>query len=170
VDDDLRVQLVRLTSRVADLEARAAIEDLHRSLVRAVADRRFTILADWFTDDAVIDMRSHGPKAGRSTIAEHFAHMDAVPLDGAGYILSSPVVTVTGDEAEGEWTWHRLHSTAIVAGRPVRVSGPWEEGRYSCTYRRVDGRWRFHRMRFRVVRPDLDPEHDAAPAAGSEAP
>jgi uncharacterized protein (TIGR02246 family) len=153
------VELERLASRVRDLESVKEIEDLHRTFVRAVADREFDGLEQFFTDDATIDMRSHGPKTGRTAIREHFSHMADVPLDGAGYVLSSPVVEVTGDSASAVWTWHRFHSQAIVAGQPTRVFGVWQEGRYHCEYRRVDVGWLISRMHFRVVRPDLDPEH-----------
>jgi hypothetical protein len=75
--------------------------------------------------------------------------MAAQPLTGAGYVLSSPVVEVTGDHASGEWTWHRF-----AAG------GTWEEGRYRCAYRRTEDGWRFARLHFRVVLP----HHDDSPA------
>jgi uncharacterized protein (TIGR02246 family) len=156
---ELEAQLVALAVRVRDLEAVNEIEDLHRTFVRAVADREFDGLDDYFTEDATIDMRSHGPKSGREHIHEHFSHMAAVPLDGAGYVLSSPVVQVTGNSATAVWTWHRFHSQAVVAGQPTRVFGVWQEGRYHCEYRRTDAGWLFSRMHFRVVRPDLDAEH-----------
>ncbi|HEV7743174.1 MAG TPA: nuclear transport factor 2 family protein, partial [Pseudolysinimonas sp.] len=131
---------------------------LHARFVRAVADREFDSLASYFAPDATIDMRTHGPKQGADEIAAHFAHMVTMPLVGAGYILSSPEVTVAGDEADGRWTWHRLYSSADIAGRAVRVWGVWEEGRYDCRYIRLNGEWKFAYMRFRIVRPDADPE------------
>src|SRR4051812_34176580 len=99
-----------LQARLDALESLQAIEALHRSFTRAVADREFGSLAGYFCDDAVIDMRRHGPIAGRAAIAEHFAGMAAVPLSGAGYVLSSPVVDVDGDSASGTWTWHRFNA------------------------------------------------------------
>jgi uncharacterized protein (TIGR02246 family) len=155
---DLRAELARLAERVRGLESVKEIEDLHRTFVRAVADREFDTLPGFFTEDATIDMRSHGPMSGRAAIEEHFSHMAEVPLDGAGYILSSPVVDVTADSASADWTWHRFHSQAVVAGQPTRVFGVWQEGRYHCEYRRIDSEWLFSSMHFRVVRPDLDPE------------
>ena len=157
-----------LEARIDALESRESIEALHARFVRAVADREFDDLASYFSADATIDMRTHGPKQGSAAIAEHFEHMVTVPLLGAGYILSSPEVTVSGDDADGRWTWHRLYSTADIAGRPVQVWGVWEEGRYDCRYVRVDGEWKFAYMRFRIVRPDPDPE--GAPLPEKERP
>jgi ketosteroid isomerase-like protein len=157
-------ELGRLGERLRDLEAVTDIEDLHRRFTTAVANRQFDTLSGFFTDDAVIDMRRHGEKHGRDAIKRHFDGMESVPLVGAGWLLSSPVVHVTGDAASGEWTWHRFLADGTVAGRPVRVWGVWEEGRYRCSYRLTRHGWRFSRMRVRVVRPD----HDDAPADRSE--
>lgn len=155
--------LARLERRVADLEARTAVEQMHNRYLRAVADRQFDSLADWFTDDAVIDMRFHGARSGREAIAEHFSHMVNTPLTGASYFVTSPVIQIDGDTASGVWTWHRLHSTAQVAGALVTSWGVWEEGRYDCDYRRSDdGNWKFTSMTFRVVRPRHDDEIGAA--------
>jgi uncharacterized protein (TIGR02246 family) len=148
----------RLEQRIDALEAREAIQALHARFVRAVADRDFDHLASYFSAEATIDMRTHGPKHGAAEIAAHFEHMVTVPLLGAGYILSSPEVTVHGDEADGVWTWHRLYSSAAIAGRTVPVWGVWEEGRYDCRYVRQGAEWKFSYLRFRLVRPDADPE------------
>lgn len=150
--------LLALASRVSDLEAAEAIRNLHATFVRAVADRRFDTLGGYFAEDAIIDMRFHGVKQGSEAIAEHFDHMVNTPLEGASYLLSSPVIKVLGTEASGVWTWHRFHSTATVVGRTVPVWGVWEEGQYQCSYRLGDdGTWRFSEMRFRMVRPYADP-------------
>jgi ketosteroid isomerase-like protein len=161
-DDDLAA-LRSLEARIDALESREAIEALHARFVRAVADREFDSLASYFSADATIDMRTHGTKHGAAEIAAHFEHMVTIPLIGAGYILSSPDVTVAGDDADGTWTWHRLHSSADIGGHAVRVWGVWEEGRYETRYVRRDGDWKFSYMRFRMVRPDPDPEGTPLP-------
>jgi ketosteroid isomerase-like protein len=161
---DQLAELARIEARLRDLESLTEIEDLHREFTRAVADREFATLPGYFTDDAVIDMRRHGAMHGRDAIARHFGGMHAVPLTGAGYVLSSPILDVTGDTAAGEWTWHRFLADGTVAGKSARVWGVWEEGRYRCSYRRTQYGWRFSRMHFRVVRPD----HDDDPPDGGE--
>jgi uncharacterized protein (TIGR02246 family) len=150
-DDELQAQLASLGARLQSLEDIEAIKELHRRFTKAVADRRFATLSGFFTDDAVIDMRRHGETVGRDAIKQHFDGMEAQPLTGAGYVLSSPVVDVTGDTASGEWTWHRF-----------AVLGTWEEGRYRCAYRRTEDGWRFSRLHFRVVLPEPDDSTDEA--------
>jgi ketosteroid isomerase-like protein len=144
-DNELQAQLASLGARLQSLEDVEAIKELHRRFTKAVADRRFATLSGYFTDDAVIDMRQHGETVGTDAIKQHFDGMEAQPLTGAGYVLSSPVVDVTGDTASGEWTWHRF-----------AARGTWEEGRYRCAYRRTADGWRFSRLHFRVVLPEPD--------------
>jgi uncharacterized protein (TIGR02246 family) len=146
----VETEVERLLARLDALESGKAIEDLHRTFTRTVAERRFDELAGFFCDDGVIDMRRHGPMAGRAAIAQHFSGRAAQPLQGAAYVLSSPVidVDVDGDAASGTWTWHRFSA-----------EGAWQEGRYRCRYRRTDGVWRFAHMHFRVVLP----QHDDTP-------
>jgi len=160
--------LLALEARIDILESRERIEAMHAAFVRDVADREFDSLAAYFSTDATIDMRTHGPKRGAAAIAAHFEHMATVPLLGAGYILSSPIVTVAGDHAQGRWIWHRLHSSGDFAGRSMQVWGVWEEGRYDCRYVREDDGWKFSYMRFRIVRPDSDP--DGSPFPDQEQP
>jgi uncharacterized protein (TIGR02246 family) len=145
-DDEQQAQLASLIARLQSVEDIEAIKQLHRRFTRAVADRYFGTLSAFFTDDAVIDMRRHGETVGRSAIKEHFDGMEAQPLAGAGYVLSSPDIEVTGDTASGEWTWHRF----------LADGSSWEEGRYHCSYRRTEDGWRFSRLHFRVVLPVHD--------------
>jgi ketosteroid isomerase-like protein len=149
--DELDAQLSGLRARVQVIEDHEAIKNLHHRFTRAVANREFESLPGFFTDDAVIDMRGHGEARGIDAITRHFAGMESAPILGAGYVLSSPVLDVTGDSARGEWTWHRF-----------LVDGGWEEGRYRCAYRRAGDGWFISRMHFRVILP----HHDDAPVGG----
>jgi ketosteroid isomerase-like protein len=158
--EELEAQLAALSARLQSLEDVEAIKELHRAFTRAVADRQFTLLSGFFTDDAAIDMRRHGVASGRDAIKHHFDGMGSAPLTGAGYVLSSPVVSVTGDSASGEWTWHRFLADAPSDPSSGQLRGSWEEGRYRCTYRRTEDGWRFSQLHFRVVLPD----HDDSPA------
>jgi ketosteroid isomerase-like protein len=143
--DELDAQLSALRARLQVIEDLEAIKSLHHRFTRAVADREFESLPEFFTDDAVIDMRRHGEARGIDSIRRHFAGMESAPVLGAGYVLSSPVLEVSGDSATGEWTWHRFSA-----------DGGWEEGRYRCTYRRAGGGWCISRMHFRVILPHHD--------------
>lgn len=163
-DDELTELVNSLRQRVLRLEDFEHIKQLHRTYIRQLADRDWDDMVANFTADAVMDLRSHGPRRGREEIAELFERMHSAGNPHDGYVLSSPVIEVDGDTATGVWTWHRHLCEFPVMGAVVRVFGPWWEGRYQCTYRREGGRWKFANMHFRLVAPDADLEPDEATA------
>ncbi|MDQ1652073.1 MAG: hypothetical protein QOI35_1273 [Cryptosporangiaceae bacterium] len=167
-DDELDAQLVSLRARVRALEDVELIKRLHRTYVRHLADPLWDDMLSMFTADAVVDVRQYGVRSGHAEIAELFGEIRAAGSPRDGYVLTSPVVDVYGDLATGSWTLHRHVCEFPAQGGVVRVFGPWWEGRYRCTYRREEGRWRFAAMRFRIVAPD--PDTDVDEAARAEAP
>lgn len=163
-DEELEELVSTLQVKVKRLEDIEEIKQLHRTYIRQLADRDWANMLANFTEDAVVDLRHHGARHGHAELAELFDAMRSNGNPPDGYVLSSPVITVEGDEATGIWTWHRHLCEFPVMGAVMRVFGPWWEGRYRCTYRREDGRWKFSEMHFRLVAPDADIEADQAKA------
>jgi ketosteroid isomerase-like protein len=156
---DLSARLDSLRARTAALTAAEEIKTLHRNYIRDLADRRFETMTAYFADDAVVDLRSHGPRRGQAAIRELFQQMHDSPFrDAGGYLLTSPILQVDNDTAVGEWTWHRHICEFATPAGITRVWGPWLEARYWCTYARRDGAWKFTHVRFRVILPDPDEE------------
>jgi ketosteroid isomerase-like protein len=153
---ELEQMVAALSGRVRRLEDIEAIKKLHRTYVRRLADREWAGMLDHFTEDAVVDLRHHGARHGHAELAELFGAMSAAGNPHDGYVLSSPVIEVDGDEATGHWTWHRHMCDFPVMGATVRAFGPWWEGRYRCSYRRAGDRWKFSAMTFRLVAPDKE--------------
>ena len=137
--------------RLRQLDDLAELRALTRRYVRSLAAREWSEMLDDFTDDAVVSIREHGERRGRAEVAELFEQMHAAGSPPDGYLLTSPELTVTDDSATGIWTWHRLFSELPVMAGALRVTGPWWEGRYRIGYRRVEERWRFAELRFRLV-------------------
>lgn len=159
----LAARVEQLETRLRRIEDIEEIKSLHRRYIRKLADRDWDGMADFFTDDAVTDIRWHGRTVGKQQLIEQvFDELHGLVRSADGYVLSSPVIDldVGGETAEGEWTWHRHVCEFRTTGGYMRVWGPWLEGRYRCSYARVDGVWRFKEMWFRVVLPDRDPEYD----------
>src|SRR5580698_3763061 len=67
---DLSARLDSLRARTAALTAAEEIKTLHRNYIRDLADRRFETMTAYFADDAVVDLRSHGPRRGQAAIRE----------------------------------------------------------------------------------------------------
>jgi ketosteroid isomerase-like protein len=147
-DDELEQLVSSLTEQVRRLEDAEQIKTLQRNYVRHLADGQWEAMLDAFTADAVVDLRQYGARHGRDERAQLFAAMRADSDPHDGYVLSSPVIEVTGDNATGLWTCHRH----------PRIHGAWSEGRYVCAYRKEAGRWRISHLHFRVVLPDRDLE------------
>jgi ketosteroid isomerase-like protein len=139
--------------RVRRLEDLAELRSLTRRYVRRLAARDWSGMLDDFADDAVVSIRDHGERRGRTEVAELFERMHAAGSPPDGYLLTSPELEVSGDTATGVWTWHRLFSELPVLGGALRVAGPWWEGRYRIGYRRVGERWLFSDLRFALVAP-----------------
>lgn len=161
--DSVEARLELVERRLQGLEDIEAIKILHRTYIRKLADRDWDGMADMFTDDAVTDIRFHGRTVGKQELIDKvFGPLHALMKSHDGYILSSPVISVSddGESAYGEWTWHRHVCEFRILGGLTRVWGPWLEGRYKTHYQRVGGTWMFQDMWFRVVLPDHDPEFE----------
>jgi ketosteroid isomerase-like protein len=154
-------EIDRLRLQVQRLEDIESIKALHRRYIRKLADRDWEGMADFYTEDAVTDIRWHGRTEGKQQLVEDvFDELHKIVKSADGYVLSSPVIEIEAgsDRAYGEWTWHRHVCDFRTTGGYMRVWGPWLEGRYKCVYERVDGEWKFKDVWFRVVLPDPDPE------------
>ena len=165
--DRLRLQV----QRMEDIES---IKALHRRYIRKLADRDWEGMADFYTEDAVTDIRWHGRTEGKQQLVEDVLdELHKIVKSADGYVLSSPVIEIEAgsDRAYGEWTWHRHVCDFRTTGGYMRVWGPWLEGRYKCVYERVDGEWKFRDVWFRVVLPDPDPSpEEVAARMQSETP
>ena len=156
----LEAQLSEVQGRLRRLEDIEAIKNLHRRYIRKLADRDWDGLADFYTEDAVTDIRWHGRTEGKKQLVEDVLDVLHEMVKSAdGYVLSSPVIELDAgaDEAYGEWTWHRHVCDFRTTGGYMRVWGPWLEGRYRCTYARIGDEWKLKDVWFRVVLPDPDP-------------
>lgn len=161
--EELAGELEELRARVRRHDDIEAIKALHRRYIRALADRDWHGLPDFFTEDAVTDIRWHGRTESRQELHDKVINELAdLVTSPDGYILSSPVIELEpgADIATGEWTWHRhiCQGTVGFASGVTRVWGPWMEGRYRCVYERVGDDWKFKDVWFRVVLPEADPE------------
>ncbi len=158
------VELGELVRRVSELEREVArlraideIKSLHRRYIRFLADREWSLMHDLFDDAVVTDISFNGVTHGKAELLAVFDRMSKMSVTHDAYVLSSPVVEVSGDRATGEWTWHRHYCELLTRqGAAVSVWGPWMEGRYRCEYVNRAGQWKFIHLWFRTVAPDPD--------------
>jgi ketosteroid isomerase-like protein len=133
-----------LEARVRRLEDIEALKQLkHRYAALCDEDYDAERLAPLFTNDAVWDGGAMGRYEGREAIRKFFAEAHkTVPF--AIHHVSNPILEVDGDRATGRWY---LWQPCVFAGTDQAI---WMAGRYTDTYRREDGLWRFEHVRIEL--------------------
>lgn len=118
--------------------ARAAIADLRHRYCWAYDDGEPETLGGLFTADGLVDLGDWGIFSGTVEIVEGFRRQ--VTPSGAPrttlHTLSTEVIDVDGDLADGRWNVVVYHPPRADDRHPVRFVG-----RYYDTYRCESGRW-----------------------------
>ena len=137
----MSVNMEELARRIQRLEDIEAIKVLKARYADA-CDRNYDAdtLASLFTEDAIWDGGLFGVYEGREAIRQFFQGVPAdIPF--ARHYMTNPIIAVDGDEATGEWY---LFQTCTFAQGNQAIFGA---GRYDERYRRVDGEWKFWRLK-----------------------
>jgi ketosteroid isomerase-like protein len=134
------MDLAGLERRLRVLEDIEAIKQLKYRYADA-CDRGYDTdtLADLFTADAIWDGGLFGRYQGREAIREFFRGV-STDIPFAMHYMMNPIISVDGDEADGEWY---LFQTCTFADGNTAI---WGAARYDEQYRRVDGGWKFSRV------------------------
>jgi uncharacterized protein (TIGR02246 family) len=127
---------VRTAQRVQQLEDRFAIQDLVAAYCRAIDDRDLDAFVDLFTtdgrmrhQDGVMNIQS------RAALREYYA--ERFPTYGVTFHYPH-AHSVTLEDADSASGWVTAHAEMDLHGEFVLAAF-----RYSDTYKREDGRWRF---------------------------
>ena len=89
--------------------------------------------------DAIWEGDLFGRYEGREAIREFFRGVSTnIPF--AVHYMTNPIISVDGDEANGEWY---LFQTTTFAQNNTPILG---SARYADQYRRVDGTWKFRHL------------------------
>lgn len=127
------------------LERIEAIEDIRRLKHRycSFCDRGYDPegIASLFTEDGTWeDGRSF--LSGRAELVRYFG---AAPdyIRFAAHMVTNSIIDVDGNTAHGRW-WLLMACTRMRRGEP---QGAWMLGEYDEDYLRLDGQWKFARLR-----------------------
>lgn len=138
-----------LARRVARLEAREEIGELMAEyLYLADRDPDADKVAALFAEDAVWEPRGNfaleqEPSEGREAIRELFAALPQTMSFGAHYVTNA-VIEVGADLETARGRWHTLELLTKENPTVELAAVAW----YDNDFVRVDGRWRFQRIRF----------------------
>jgi ketosteroid isomerase-like protein len=140
--------LEEMLKDVQALEDLEAIKNLHSEYIFYLRNRQFKEMIDCFADDAVLEIRDFSARVGKAEIAQLFT--DHIPNESnipRGNSLVQPVITVEGDTAKGHWLlYHFRCDYNKIPGKDYLSE--WQQGYYDCEYVRVNGTWKFGRLKF----------------------
>jgi hypothetical protein len=140
------MSLEELKKRIRVLEDIEAIEKLHRKYIYSLSSRAWDDLLDCFSEDAVADIGQHGFRRGKKEIKElvydDFDKLEITP----GHLACQPIITVDGDKASSYWILYLFPHE-----KPMR----WLQGKHEFEYIRIDGKWKFSKVKFTRPWPEL---------------
>ena len=134
--------LEEMEKRLKVLEDIEAIKNMHNNYVYALASQHWDDMLDCFTEDAVADIWTHGPRKGKKEIRELFQGFEGKILPTHGHLVTQPVIRVDGDKAEGHWILFLFIDEPTVQ---------YYQGKYECKYVREKDGWRFSHLKY--IRP-----------------
>ncbi len=134
--------LEEMEKRLKTLEDIESIKNLQNDYIYALASQQWDDMLDCFADDAVADIWTHGPRKGKKEIGALFQGFSGKILPTHGHLVAQPVIKVDGDKAEGYWILYVFIS---------EMDPQFVQGKYECTYVKVNGRWKFSYLKY--IRP-----------------
>ena len=157
--EELTARVEALTQRVKALEDAEAIRRMHTEYLYSLSNWEFDKMTECYAEDAVEEGIRPGQRhEGKAAIKAMFDDMAADPPQKGGHMLIQPIIKVDGDKATGQWIMFRLNYTFKgPSGQSIRLFDPSVERRYDCEYKKVDGQWKFSRLKFTDPWPEPDP-------------
>jgi len=146
--------LEEMEKRLQALEDLEEIKKLHRDYIFWLSNHQWDDMVDCFSEDAVAEIGKHGEQKGKESIRASFNNdiSKTASYQKGGQILIQPVITVDGDNAKGYWNWYRLNTEfRSPSGQAVNLFGPQMQAKYDCEYKKINGKWKFSRMK--LTRP-----------------
>ncbi len=136
-------EIEQLRKALEELRDVQAIVTLQSRYCHLVDGRRWSELAELFTEDACCDYGFFGAYEGREEIVQKFfAELVGSVTSFMAHMIHNPVVEVDGDRARG-----LFYLTAQTTVEPVHRA-LWVMGRYRNEFRRVGGAWKIARLEF----------------------
>jgi hypothetical protein len=134
--------LEELEKRIKVIEDLELVKKLHQRYIMLMDDLKYEEVLDLFTEDAEVQIRNSGIKKGRQEMSTIYIGVLAKGRGNTrfdGHLAIMPDLTVDGDTARGTWVVYMLFSRPVVQ---------WVQGKNECEYRRVNGVWKFARLKF----------------------
>lgn len=137
--------LEELEKRVKVLEDIEAIKKLHINYVYLLCNLQWDDMLECFAEDATLELLDQGVCQGKKEISGVFHNVLAKMIKrNDGHFVGQPIISVKGDRAKGHWILYLFFAEPEVR---------WLQGRQDCEYVRVNGEWKFSKVRFTAPWP-----------------
>jgi hypothetical protein len=134
-----------LEKRLRVLEDIEAIKQLHTNYVYRLCDLQWDKMLECFAEDATMELLDQGVARGKKEISHVFHNVLAERVTRKdGHFVGQPIISVDGDKAEGHWILYLFFAEPEVR---------WLQGRQECEYVRVNGEWKFSKVKFTAPWP-----------------
>ena len=160
--EEMEKKVQALEKRLQAMEDAEEIRKLHTEYIYALSNWEFDKMAECFAENSVEEGIYPDQKhEGKAAIRKMFREMAQDPPQKGGHMLIQPIISVTGDKAEGRWIMYRLnYYFKGPSGQVINIFGPSVQRRYDCEYIRENGKWKFSRLKFTVPWPEPDPRYE----------
>ncbi len=134
-----------LEKRVRVLEDIEAIKQFHINYVYLLCNLQWDDMVECFAEDATMELLGEGVVRGKKEIGGVFRNVLAERVKrNDGHFVGQPIITVNGDRAKGRWILYLFFAEPEVR---------WLQGRQDCEYVRVNGEWKFSKVKFTAPWP-----------------
>jgi len=138
------MSLEELEARIRVLEDIEEIKRLMASYCYLVDAFQWDDVLDLFADNARAEYGMLGSHDGKEAIATFFKNVVPNTQSWSAHQVLNPLVTVEGQKAKG--TWYLFCPATILSPEGDRAI--WIQGRYDNEFVKLDGKWKFSRLRF----------------------
>jgi len=134
------MNLEELEKRVRALEDLEEIMKMQRHYMSCLDNLQFSKALNFFTEDAEVEVRNSGVQKGKRNFSQIYLGTLAKRTERhEGHLVGQPVITIDGDTAKGYWTVYMFFSVPTIE---------WVQGRNECEYVKVNGEWKFSKLKF----------------------
>jgi ketosteroid isomerase-like protein len=135
-----------LETRINALEDIKSIKSLTKEFVFLLRESKLEETINYFSDNAVVEMRLSGAVRGKAEIAR-LLKKEASALNNPTnvYMLIQPVLTANGDTARAHWIMDYFTQDPENLSQPSPTYIP---GRYDCEYIKDNGKWKFSSLKW----------------------
>jgi hypothetical protein len=146
----INLELEEMAKKIQIIEDTEAIKKLHYRYLNSLIHSDFDGIIKCFDKDSALDLGEGSQQVeqtkGIEEIAKRFKDGILVKahVGREGLFMVHPIVEVNGEKATGSWL------TYFMQVRDKGIPTHWMQGYYDCTYKKVNGEWKFDVLKWRA--------------------